>query len=160
VYAEAFVPRLHVASGVALVGGFSHLVSFACSEGNSLGLPDVAREMCAVVEKALIGFTLVGECEDRIVLAGGVMGTTGEAQWADWLKPQRATGGADLSGHVHAAMFPYHPLRLGFVKLKDTIVGLFENDLLDVIHVGSADDAAQPQPLRLLRGVAWFSPIG
>jgi hypothetical protein len=86
------------------------------------------------------------------------MGTKGENEMKGWFRPWG--DGVALSGHVHAAFFPYHPLRFGFVRLKETVAGLFERELLDVVHVESAIQSMQPRPIHLLRVVAWFSELG
>jgi hypothetical protein len=87
------------------------------------------------------------------------MGAGTEKEMSNWLAPWDP--GTDLSGHVHAAFFPYQPLRLEFVRLKETVTRLFEQELLDLIHVESrCDDASGQEPIRLQRGVAWFSRIG
>ena len=158
VYAEAYVPGLHVVSGLSMSGNFSHLISFECGEGSTIEFSDLAESMLRLQDKPAIGFVLTAECENRILLACGVMGKPNQNKMKGWLRPWG--DGAALSGHIHAVLFPYQPLRLGFVRLKETVAGLFERELLDVFHVESPIEPAHPQPIRFLRGVAWFSGIG
>jgi len=178
VYAEAYIPDLYAASGLSMSGGFSHLISFACRGSAPVGLHNLAQQMLLTLQTPLVGFVLAAECEtgaelrpgpsasssqasppSRIILACGVMGAGKEKEMSSWLAPWHP--GTDLSGHVHAAFFPYQPLRLGFVRLKETVTRLFEQELLDLIHVESHhDNATAQEPVRLQRGVAWFSKIG
>ena len=178
VYAEAYIPDLYVPSALSMTGGFSHLISFACRGAAAVGLRDLAQHMLLTLRTPLVGFVLAAECEtaeelrpapsapgskapppSRIILACGVMGAGKEKGMSSWLAPWHP--GTDLSGHVHAAFFPYQPLRLGFVRLKETVARLFEQELLDLVHVESRCDAATArEPIRLQRGVAWFSRIG
>jgi anti-anti-sigma factor len=178
VYAEAYIPDLYVPSGLSMTGGFSHLISFACRGPAAVGLRDLAQHMLLTLQTPLIGFLLAAECETAeglrpapsassskapppslIILACGVMGTCKEKEMSNWLAPWYP--GTDLSGHVHAVFFPYQPLRLGFVRLKETVARLFEQELLDLIHVEPhCDGATGQEPIRLQRGVAWFSRIG
>ena len=72
-------------------------------------------------------------------------------------------GGADtgFSCHAHAVFFSYSPLRVrGQVKLKDTLAFLFDRDLEDVACSTSAGKGAGYDRVRLLRGLAWFAPLG
>jgi len=157
VYAEAYVPSLYAVSGLAMNGNFSHLISFECIKEHGVGLSDVAKMMLRIHGKPAVGFVLAAECGNRVLLACGVVGISERIEMRGWTNP--LDDGASLSGHTHAAFFPYQPLRLGFVKLKETVAGLFERDLLDITHIETPLDPAQLSPLRLLRGVAWFSEV-
>jgi anti-anti-sigma factor len=158
VYAEDYVPALRAASGLSLSGNFSHLISFACSEGGVIELSALASCMLRIQDKPATGFVLAAECENCVLLACGVLGTKDCNDLNGWLRPWGDE--VALSGHIHAAFFPYHPLRLGFVKLKETVAGLFESELLDVVHVEPVAASMQPRPISLLRGVVWFAAIG
>lgn len=157
VYAEEYVPTMHAVSGLSMSGNFSHLISFECEEGRTIEFSDLACCMLRIQGKPAAGFVLVAECANGVFLACGIAGTKESNEMKGWL---RSPGdGGSLSCHIHVALFPYQPLRLGFVKLKETVAGLFERELLDVVHVQLPVEPASPQSFRLLRGVAWFSGI-
>ncbi|HEU4474666.1 MAG TPA: hypothetical protein VFR72_07500, partial [Gemmatimonadales bacterium] len=66
-----------------------------------------------------------------------------------------------LFGHLHAAVFSYHPLPQRTVELEDLVRGLFTNrQLVDVMHL-LYDDRADGSVAEsaLVRGVAWTAPI-
>ena len=158
VYAEDYVPALYVVSGLSMSGNFSHLISFECEEGITVDFADLALSMLQIQHKPATGFVLAAECENRVLLACGVVGKNGGQDMKGWLGPFGKD--VSLSGHIHAALFPYQPLRLGFVKLKETVAGLFERELLDVIHIKLPFEPAPSHSIGLLRGVAWFSGVG
>jgi len=82
-----------------------------------------------------------------------------EGPLAEHLRP--LTPMNDLFGHLHAAVFSYHPLPKRTVELTALLRGLFANhQLRDVLHLmwddrteGAIGESA------LLRGVGWIAPI-
>lgn len=156
-YAEEYIPHLHALRGLSLRGSFSHLISFECKQGSSITFSDLACAIFGILDKPVAGLVLTAETEKHVILAGGVIKTPGESTMHGWLTPWN--GGDAFSFHIHAAFFPYHPIRLGFVKLKETVAGLFENELLDVIHVKPSDKMSSHENIIMHRGVAWFSEV-
>lgn len=156
-YAEEYVPRLHALSGLFLRGSFSHLISFECKQGSSIAFSDLACAIFGILNRQVAGLVLAAETEKHVILAGGVIKTPCESTMNGWLTPWN--GGGAFSFHIHAAFFPYHPIRLGFVKLKETAAGLFENELLNVIHVKPSDKTSSRESILIHRGVAWFSEV-
>ena len=73
----------------------------------------------------------------------------------------RLLGGEGLSGHVHAAAFPFRPLRKGDIDLKDTVTSLFEHEpLLGVLHLLHDDRGpAGAGESEFIRGACWVGPI-
>ncbi len=78
------------------------------------------------------------------------------------LRPQiRPIGAGGCHGHVHAAAFPFRPLRRGRVELADVVRDLFETQsLLSVLHL-LADDrgpggAGQSE---FIRGACWMGAL-
>jgi anti-sigma B factor antagonist len=92
-------------------------------------------------------------------LIAGVVARKREGQLAEHLRP--LTPMNDLFGHIHAAVFSYHPLPKRTVELTALLRGLFANhQLRDVLHLvwddrteGAIGESA------LLRGVGWIAPI-
>ncbi len=92
------------------------------------------------------------------VIAGVVSGHA-KGLAAAHLRPHGPT--ERLFGHLHAAVFSYHPLPQRTVELDDLVRGLFANrQLVDVMHL-LYDDRADGSVAEsaLVRGVAWTAPI-
>ncbi|MEX0671157.1 MAG: STAS domain-containing protein [Pirellulales bacterium] len=72
----------------------------------------------------------------------------------------RPIPGHDASGHFHAVVFPYRPIRRGAVDLIATVADLAASEPLAVMHL-----VADSQPVlgsgrsELVRGAAWFAPL-
>lgn len=77
---------------------------------------------------------------------------------AEFVRPLDAAG--TLHGHLHAAIFPLHPLRRGPLDFADTIDTLAASAPLAVVHL-----VADPQPVlgsgesEFVRGGCWFAPL-
>jgi anti-anti-sigma factor len=77
----------------------------------------------------------------------------------DFLRP--LSQDSKLSGHFHAAAFPYRTLKKGELELQSTVSALFEGGrmegLLHLLHddreIGGAGET------ELIRGACWISPI-
>jgi anti-anti-sigma factor len=92
-------------------------------------------------------------------LIAGVVARSPEAPLSFHLRPLDVTG--RLYGHLHAAVFSYHPLPQRTVELAPLVRGLFSNhELRDVLHLLS-DDRGEfgVGESTLVRGVGWASPI-
>lgn len=79
---------------------------------------------------------------------------------APLLRPMTANG--ELSGHFHAAVFPYRPLKKRILPLQPSVSELFESGSIeDVLHLLRDD-----RPItglgesELLGGACWIGPIG
>jgi anti-anti-sigma factor len=106
-------------------------------------------------------FTAEPSWTSAVALVVGVLarGDKAPATLAPLLRPLAADGA--LVGHLHAAAFPYRPLRKGRVGLGATLGHLFEDQsvraLLHLVHdwrepVGAGQSA-------FTRGVLWCSPL-
>jgi anti-anti-sigma factor len=75
------------------------------------------------------------------------------------LRPLGASGG--LQGHLHAAVFSYHPLPQRTVELATLVRGFFVNhELRDVLHlVPDGREDVGVDESALIRGVCWVAPI-
>jgi hypothetical protein len=92
-------------------------------------------------------------------IIAGVVSSSAKGPWAAHLRPHGPT--ERLFGHIHAAVFAYHPLPQRTVGLDDLVRGLFTNQqLLDVLHLLWDDRGDGPVPeSSLVRGVGWLAPI-
>jgi len=73
----------------------------------------------------------------------------------------RPLGGSSLRAHVHAAAFPYRPLRKGNIELKSSVAELFDGHALQaVLHL-----LADPREFNgagdseFFRGALWLAPV-
>ncbi len=92
-------------------------------------------------------------------LIAGVVARSPHGPIARHLRPIDGTG--TLFGHLHAAVFSYHPLPQRTVELSTLLRGLFaHHQLHDVLHLVWDDrgDAGVGESA-LLRGVGWVGPI-
>jgi len=103
-----------------------------------------------------LSFTPERAFRDSTALLAGVVARPG-TPFDPLLRP---LGGNDLRAHVHAAVFPYRPVRQGAVELAATVQELFEGQGLQaILHLladprgpGGAGDS------EFLRGVLWCAP--
>jgi anti-anti-sigma factor len=185
-YAEAYIPKLHALSAVALAGNYSLQFTFE-STVSPPGLYDMARALLAAGGVTAAGFVLAAECEVPegsvpspgsrdaparvetpagltsadgsrlcLVFIGGVVGEPGSLP----VLPVPAGTGTDPVVYAHAAFFSYQPLRRhGRVKLKDTAELLFDRELLDVLCLAAPGCETGSSGIRLLRGLAWSAPL-
>ena len=104
-----------------------------------------------------LSFTTERAYRDSTSLLVGVVARP-DTSFAPLLRP---LGGPDLHAHVHAAAFPYRPLRKGPVELHSTVRDLFEGQGLQaVLHLladqrefnGAGDSEFH-------RGAVWVAPV-
>ena len=93
-----------------------------------------------------------------LTLAAGVVVKGDGGEMMAQLRPLGSNG---LFAHVHAAAFPFRPLRKGDIDLKETVTSLFEHDpLLGVLHLLHDDrGSAGAGEAEFIRGVCWVGPI-
>jgi anti-anti-sigma factor len=111
--------------------------------------PGIRRRLTFTAERAFLR---------SLTLTAGVVMRGDAAHDPPQLRPL-GTGG--LLGHVHAAAFPFRPLRKGEINLKDTVTSLFEHEqLLGVLHLLHDDrGAAGAGDSEFIRGACWVGPI-
>lgn len=75
------------------------------------------------------------------------------------LRPLDASG--QLLGHLHAAAFPYHPLRKGQIDLAATVNDAFTNrHLQSVLHLlADTRELVGAGESQFYRGACWYAPI-
>jgi anti-sigma B factor antagonist len=91
-------------------------------------------------------------------LIAGVVARTPEGPLAERLLPLEIT--ERLHGHLHAAVFAYHPLPQRTVELDTLVRSVFaDHPLRDVLHLLWDDREDGVGESALVRGVGWVSPI-
>ncbi|MBB5033923.1 STAS domain-containing protein [Prosthecobacter vanneervenii] len=105
-----------------------------------------------------LSFTSERSFRDSTSLVVGVIARPGSAFDA-LLRP--LARGTDLLGHLHAAVFPYRPLRKGRIDLQPAVTSLFDGQALQsVLHLISDprgfNGAGESE---FYRGAVWTAPI-
>ncbi len=108
--------------------------------------------------RARLTFTAERAFLRSMTVSAGVLVKGDAAAAAPCVRPL-GTGG--LAGHVHAAAFPFRPLRKGEIEFKDSVTALFEHEqLLGVLHLLHDDrGAAGAGESEFVRGACWAGPI-
>jgi anti-anti-sigma factor len=111
--------------------------------------PGVRGRLAFTAERAFLRSTTV------------TVGVVMKAEAATRAACVRPIGKGGLVGHVHAAAFPFRPLRKGEISLKDTVTSLFESEqLLGVLHLLHDDRGpAGAGESEFIRGACWAGPI-
>lgn len=105
-----------------------------------------------------LSFTSERSFRDTTSLIVGFVAKPGTAHDA-LLRP--LAQGSGLFGHLHAAVFPYRPLRKGRIDLKPAVTSLFDgHSLQNVLHLicdpRGFNGAGESE---LYRGAVWIAPI-
>lgn len=105
-----------------------------------------------------LSFTSERSFRDTTSLIVGVVAKPG-TPFDALLRPLASSGA--LTGHLHAAVFPYRPLRKGRIDLKSTVSSLFgDHSLQSVLHLicdpRGFNGAGESE---LYRGAVWIAPI-
>jgi len=92
-----------------------------------------------------------------LALVVGMTSATSDAP--PFLRPFSKT--REVSGHFHAAAFPYRPLRKGELKLQQTATTLFEAGTIEgLLHLLSDDrEIGGAGKSEFIRGACWIAPI-
>ena len=93
-----------------------------------------------------------------LVVAAGVVAATPGPHAGPQLRPIGVPGHV---GHVHAASFPFRPVRKGRISLQETVASLFESEqVLGVLHLLHDDrgDAGSGESA-FNRGACWVAPL-
>jgi hypothetical protein len=108
--------------------------------------------------RSRLSFTSERAHPRSLTLGAGIVATEDAARGIPQLRPIGADG---LQGHVHAAAFPFRPVRKGRIDLKETVSGLFEAErLLGVLHLLNDDrGAGGAGESEFNRGACWIGAI-
>lgn len=142
------------AAGFVLIGETSGLVGASLRRSpliteDLFAFPAIRHHLTFTAERAFLR---------SLTLAAGVVARGHSARELPQLRP---LGGDHLRGHVHAAAFPFRPLKKGEIDLTETVKLLFEHEpLLGVLHLLHDDrGAAGAGESEFIRGVCWVGPI-
>ncbi len=115
--------------------------------------------------RSRLTFTAERAFQRSLTLAVGVAARAGaegpetavDPSIADQLRPL----GPTVTGHVHAAAFPFHPLEKGTIDLTTTVSALFDTGHLQgVLHLLHDDRGASGAgDSEFIRGACWVGPI-
>jgi len=106
-----------------------------------------------------LSFTAESAYQNTVAMLVGVTARDGSGALANFTRPCGPTG--RTRAHVHAAVFPYRPVRHGHLDLPQTLAPLFESRrILGVLHLLSdhRPDLGAGES-RFYRGACWFSPL-
>lgn len=140
---------------IAMVAETSQLVGAALRQPPAGDSP--LFDFPAVRDRLL--FTAEPAWTSSVALVVGVVARSAPPALAPLLRPLLPDG--SLAGHLHAAAFPYRPLRKGRLDLDATLAHLFEDEtvraLLHLLNdwrepVGAGQSA-------FTRGILWSSPL-
>jgi anti-anti-sigma factor len=140
-----------VVEAAALVGACLRRAPGATGCGQAFDFPAVRDWLTFTAEPAYQNTValLVG-----VIAEGKTSGPVGA-----FTRPLGANGAP--SGHVHAAAFPYRPVRQGRIDLAETAASLFDTGrVLGVLHLLSdLRPSAGAGESRFFRGAIWFGPL-
>ena len=127
------------------------------ADGDFFGHPGVQGRLTFTAERA---FTR------SVALAAGIAtrstpGSPGSPGSVDRQGAQLRPIGPGCFGHVHAAAFPFRPLRKGLIAVGETVTSLFEAEsLLGVLHLLTDDrGAAGAGDSEFIRGACWIGSL-
>lgn len=105
-----------------------------------------------------LSFTSERSFRDSTSLMVGVISKPGSAFDA-LLRP--LARGTELLGHLHAAVFPYRPLRKGLIDLQPAVTSLFDGQALQsVLHlICDPRGFTGAGESEFYRGAVWIAPI-
>jgi hypothetical protein len=103
-----------------------------------------------------VNFTTEPAYNKMLTLAAGYLGQSNDLN--GFLRELSA--GSKLWGHVHAAVFPYMPMKKREIDLTETINTLFDqSELIDLMHL--TNDSREINGLgesRFVQGFCWIAP--
>lgn len=148
------------AIGLVIVAETAALIGASLQRAPGRPAAAQARSLFAFPDvRDWLNFTAEPAFTNTTSLIVGVVSTAAGAARLPLLRPLLPSG--ELHGHLHAAAFPYRPLRKGRVELAATVGPLFENEqALGLLHLLNdwrpANGAGES---RFLRGACWCAPI-
>lgn len=106
-----------------------------------------------------LNFTGERDEQRTVVIIAGFAARQPDADLSPFLRPLDPRG--DLTGHFHAAVFPYRPLPSGKLDLVSTAEGLASSGMAKtVLHLLRDDREIEGVgETELMRGAAWMAPV-
>lgn len=143
------------ALAIAMVAETAQLVGAAlrrppAGDSSLFGFPAVRDRLLFTAEPAWT---------NSVALVTGIVARNAPPSLAPLLRPLVADG--SLFGHLHAAVFPYRPLRKGRLELDATLAHLFEDESVRaLLHlVNDWREPAGAGQSAFTRGILWCSPL-
>jgi hypothetical protein len=104
-------------------------------------------------------FTSERAYANRLALAAGVVARDNGGLLGGRLRP--LAGDSRETGHFHAAVFPFRPLKKGALDLGQTVASLFESENVEsVLHLLNDDrQAVGAGQCEFIRGACWIGPL-
>ena len=121
--------------------------------------PGAEKMLDFPVVREWLTFTAEPAYQNTVALLVGVAARDGSGSLANFTRPCGPQG--RIHTHVHAAVFPYRPVRHGHLDLTHTLAPLLESRrILGVLHLLS-DHRTElgAGESRFYRGACWFSPV-
>ncbi len=123
------------------------------------GAPDAEKIFDFPAVRDWLTFTTEPSYQNTVALLVGVAAREASGPLAAFTRPCGAA--SSPRAHVHAAVFPYRPIRHGHLDLVQTLAPLFESRrIMGVLHL-----LADNRPVlgagesRFYRGACWFGPL-
>jgi anti-anti-sigma factor len=139
-----------VAEAAGLVGASLKKSAAAGNQEAPLSFPAVRDWLAYTSERAY---------QQTLVVVVGVASRNPTPGLAPFVRPICTT--SNLSGHFHAAVFPYRPLQRGELDLRTVINGLFTTESVQgLLHLISDEENLNGVgQSEFLRGACWVSPL-
>ena len=121
--------------------------------------PDADKAFDFPAVRDWLTFTAEPSFQNTVALLTGVVTDATGGPLAAFTRPLGAAGVP--RSHVHAAVFPYRPVRHGHLELAETVASLFDSGrVLGVLHLLSDHrPAIGAGESRFYRGAIWFGPL-
>ncbi len=147
---DAPVAFTAVLESVSLVGACRRRKPGSPAMDNNFSFPAIRDWLTFTAEPAY---------QNTVALLVGVAAKDNSAAWSSFARP--CGGPGSPRAHIHAAVFPYRPVRYGQIKLEETLDSLFDSKRISTVLHLLAD--LRPEigagESRFYRGACWFSPI-
>ncbi|MGA2053347.1 MAG: STAS domain-containing protein [Opitutales bacterium] len=138
-----------VLESTALVGAHLRRAPGDSGAGQAFDFPAVRDWLTFTAEPAY---------PNTVALLAGVVTSSTDGPLARFTRPLGVNHA--LRAHVHAAVFPYRPVRHGHLELPETVASLFESgNIAGVLHLLSDHRTAGAGESRFYRGALWFGPL-
>ena len=106
-----------------------------------------------------LSFTSERAYPQNIALITGIVTQTPDEPLRPYIRPLDSQN--QLYGHFHAAVFPYRPIKIGRLDIRQTVQNLYETDsILSVLHLINDDrEISGAGESEFRRGACWVAPV-
>lgn len=118
--------------------------------GSMFAHPEIRKRLSFTTERAF---------GRALTVSVGIVARRPESSLASFVRPLNGEG--SVSGHIHAAAFPYRPLPKGRIELGKTVRALFEQEtMLGMLHLlGDDRGSSGVAESEFVRGACWIAPL-